>query len=347
MKTPSNHLMRRLGWVWVFPLLAISAIGSNAENVPDPADTVRVELRDGRSFSGKPVGLRDGIVTIRVAIDRGEVERGFPADTVERLHFPDEEITRQVSDLVDRRELVKAIPGLEAMWRPRSAFIAILDPATMKLFAALPAAYLESGDLYRAIGIARRLLPHARGSATRNAIQEAILLGHYKLEMFSESSRLAREWIADQPPFPASALGWKILAQLALRDEDFERVIWVALQPIALADARPIPHIGDCYALAIHALSQQEREDEAALLYREMRDRGLEWPDDPRLADTGSRCAAACEVAAKTNNTTQAPLGGADAEPDLDLRPPEKDLNLPIQQVRKRITPLLPPVPNR
>lgn len=290
---------------------------------------LRIELDDGRSFGGQPVSFRDGIVVLRTQVDSGEVEQGFPERKIVGLDFSDTDAVAKAIALADDGRLAEALPHLEEIWLPRAPFLPLLDQETIGLLAALPAAHLQTGDPYRTIVLAQRLLPHAETPKLQNRIHESILFGHYRLKLYKETETLAREWIRQQPPFPTSALGWKILGDLALREENFEQLTWIALQPIALAGPQRMDHLNGCYGLAIHAFHHLEETERAARLYQEMGARGLEWPPDETLAQTGQRYA---KMASDEPEEEPAP-----AEADLDLRPPEEELNLPIRQVRKSL----------
>lgn len=309
-------------------MLAAPAIAEEDPEDRDLSGLLRVELKNGRSHSGWPVAFKDDLLFLRIRMGGGEVEQGFPREDIARLHFPGSEVEREAAALVQEGHLTEAVEPLELLWRQRAPFLGLLDEESLDLLSALPAAHLAAGDPYRAISLANRLLPRAPSPATHNHLQEAILLGHLDLEFWEEASDLAREWIHGQEDFPDSALGWKILAELALLEEDLDRVLWVALQPIAISGPAPAEHLDSCYALAIHAFHLKEEPVPAVRLYREMtEDLRLMWPGDAKLAETGEiyRLVAEQETAAAEAAT----------EADLDLRPPEDDLNLPIQKIRK------------
>lgn len=289
---------------------------------------IEVELRDGRRHSGHPVSFRDDLLTIRIAAGGGELEQGFPRDTIAKIHFSGAATERTAVALVAEGQLQEAIPFLEGLWRQRAPFLALLDAESLDLLSALPGAQLEGGDAYRAISLAKLLLPHAKSSSISNRLQEAILVGHFDLELFEEADALAHGWIRQQDKFPDSALGWRILAELALAQKDYDRVLWVALQPIAVAGPLPMDNIEDCYALAIHAYHLLEAPEEAAMLFLEMSSLNLPWPQGrPDFAATEEIYRHATEQGPEE----EAPPPG----PDLDLRPPEQDLNLPIRAIRK------------
>lgn len=329
---PATHPIRKPFRQIVLPLLLLALSPVHAESVADELESalsgpVRVELNDGRSFSGQPVAFRDDVLLLRMRIDGGEADRGFPRSDIAEVNFPGEKVVAEAAELLEDGELTEALPLLEAIWRQRAPYMAIVDTPTLELVSALPFVHLETGDPYRAIGLAKNLLPHAADEVA-DTLHEAILLGHYRLEFYKETEELAREWIRAQEEFPASALGWKILADLALREDDFEKVVWIALQPIAIAGPQPVKHLDGCYALAIHAFHEMENPDRAQRLHREMTARGLAWPEDEVLAETGEFYQSKLAEAVAESEA-------AEAEADLDLRPPEEDLNLPLQNVRK------------
>jgi hypothetical protein len=334
MARPKTSRSTPLGWAGLIALLLpflptalLAETSAPPDTVPALGGPIRVELRDGRSQSGQPLSFRDDILMIRTFLDGGAVDQGFPRAHIAQLHFPGDDVVAHAMEWQQAGDLVRALPYLEAIWRQRAPFLQLLPPETTDLLGVLPAAHLETGDPYRAIGLARTLLPHASGEEARNRLHEVILLGHYELEFYQETEELARAWIEGQSDFPRSALGWRILGDLALRADDLAQVRWRVLQPIALAGPEPMAHLAHCYALAIHAFHHQDGESTAAQLHREMMDRHLSWPDAPALAATGEWY--------ETRALREARQRAARAEPDLDLRPPENDLNLPIRKVRK------------
>jgi|SRR5690625_1872410 len=292
---------------------------------------IEIELNDGQTFSGEPVSYRNHVVSIRTIVDGGAFDRGFPADSIASLRFPDEKTVAHARDLIDGEITEETLSVLEKIWLPRAPFLSLLDEETIGLLAHLPGAQLALGDPYRAVGLAQRLLPHAAETESADRIHEVILLGYLKLELWEEAEERAKEWIDEQPRFSQSALGWRVLAELALRNQELEELLWIALQPIAMTGAENIDHLADCYALAIHALFLQEETSRAVELFKEMRERGLNWPKHEKLQETKNEMAELVPV------TSNAEDPDAEAEVDLDLRPPEKDLNLPIDHVRKAI----------
>jgi hypothetical protein len=324
-KTASHRWIRlamMIGGLFLCPLSATRADVTAALSGP-----VRVELTDGRSFSGRPVSFRDDILLLRTQLDGGEVERGFPRAQIRRMHFPGQRLVAEMMEMLDDGRTAEVLPHLEALWRQRAGFLALAEAETIELLAALPATHLDHGDAYRAIALARNLLPHARTPAVADRLHETILIGHYRLEFYDETEKLARDWIRAQHDFPPSALGWRILADLALREEDFAKVVWIALQPIATAGPESSKHLDSCYALAIHAFHKKKSFGRAAQLHREMLDRGLVWPSEETLAETGKFYQSL--IPAESQRKADTP------EPDLDLRPPEEDLNLPLEEIRK------------
>lgn len=309
----------------LLPALEGAGQGDNPESAL--AGPITVKLKDGRSFSGRPISFRDEILTLRSELERGEVEQGFPRSSIARLEFPGQRVVAAAMERIDDGDLTAALPRLEEIWRQRQPFLPLLEPETVELLAWLPFAHLERDDPYRAIGVATKILPHATEAQVKDRLHETMLRGHYELEFFDDAEKLARDWIRDQEDVPTSAFGWKLLGDLALREEDFDRVVWITLQPIAMSGPQPMAHIEGCYALAIHAFHQRDEREGAARLHREMIERELSWPPDKALAETGEFYQSRLAEAVKKK--------AAAAEPDLDLRPPEEDLNLPIRKVRK------------
>lgn len=311
----------------LIPLILLTFL--SVLNASEKAPWIEIELRDGQFFSGEPVSFRNNIVSIRTIVDGGEYDRGFPAESIAALRFADRKTVDQARELIGAEMSEEVLSVLEEIWLPRAPFLSLLDEETIALLAHLPHAHLTAGDPYRAVGLAQRLLPHAVKSQTADQIQEVILLGYLKLELWKEAEERAREWIDAQPRFPRSALGWRVLAELALRDEELEDLLWIALEPIAIASSEKIDHLANCYAFAIHAFLLQEELGKAVDLFKEMHERGFLWPDDKNLRETETEMTKLISASQRENDP--------EPEADLDLRPPEKDLNLPIDQVRRAI----------
>lgn len=306
---------------------------------PDLSGPLRVELHDGRIHSGQPVAFRDDRLYLRTRLGAGEVERGFSRPEIARLHFPGETVAEETARLLSDENRIDALPLLEALWRQRAPFLSLLEKETLQLLAALPESYLDSDDFYGAIAFANRLLPHLTDDRqTAGRLQEAILLSHLHLKMYEETRHMAEDWIRQAENPPNSALGWRILAELALQEHNLDEVIWLSLQPIAFTGPDPMPHLDHCYALAIHAYHAQEKTTQAAVLFSEMQSLGILWPQEERFRETGEIIAEL--VPQKPPSNTEP------ATPDLDLRPPEQDLNLPIQKIRKLLQPDLPEIPS-
>ena len=308
---------------------------------PLPTGPVEVLLRDGRSHRGEPVSLENNLFTVREFLDGGEVEWVIRRETIERVRFPGADTEREARALLDEERHGEAFPLLRALWRQRSPWLELLRETELALLAALPGLYLQRDDPDGAINTARRLRPLLPpGMAGRAPVSEALLQSLTRVDLLDEARQLAREWALEQGRFGGSALGWLVLAELAMNNDDPEEALWLALQPVAFSGPLPMSQLETCYALAARAHDLLGEEDQARALFQEMTVLGLPWPEDrPEWSDTERNLR---EWLDSVREAEAAAEEEAETGADLNLRPPEDDLNLPIQHVRK----LLHPGPN-
>jgi hypothetical protein len=157
-----------------------------------------------------------------------------------------------------------------------------------------------------------------------------MLAGNLALGFNAESKRLAEEWCAQADPSGGSALGWKVLAQLAYDGGDFDRALWVSLQPVVFSSFLPMTHLEDCYALAVAAAHRLDDNTLADRLYRDMRARELAWPQLPGLAAIELQYAQTFDDEGGSHEPPE-PEDEFSAEPTE----PAADLALPLEKVRK------------
>lgn len=290
---------------------------------------VDVELVDGRAYNGRAVAFRDDVLYLRRELPDGEVERGFPSEQIQEIHFPGEEMEILALDMLDEGLLDEAVRVLEAVWRQRAPFLGLLNDRQLAVLYLLPELRLRTGNPGRAIGLAEELLARTGGPDGGLSLRAVTLRAHFALELFAESEALAGEWIEQQGRFPRSAIGWKILAELAIMNEDYDRAAWIALTPVSFAGPFETPFLADCYALGILALHELEEPDRAAVLGLEMHHLRLAWPEEDRFSDLR-------ELYEQTDDEA-AGSATRPGEGDFDLRPPDEDLNLPLRAVRKLV----------
>jgi hypothetical protein len=228
-----------------------------------------------REFRGLLDGFRDGRLFIRAATGGGEVGYSFARDEIAKLQLPGTALEAEIAELWDRGEIREALPRLEALGRQRLRYLPVLNETQRAPLRRLVAASAQFGNPLATLGYVNQLRAVFTADADRALLRDAELDAHLQLGQRDEIRRLATAWCAESDPGGASALGWKILAQLAYDEGDFATARRVALQPIVFSGYLPMEHLEACYALAIGAARKLNDEGHAVLLESEAAERGM------------------------------------------------------------------------
>lgn len=283
---------------------------------------------DGRSFEGTMRVDRAGVLHLDVSADQGSVSYSFNEDNLGGIEFLDAEAVEDGLDAFQRKNYAIAISYLENVHRSRSPFFKLLPVnALAEPSLALGRSYLEVGRFTDATGVAGVLLGGDFSDPTIEAqANEMRLRAFFGLERWEESEILAKRWCAEHEPYDDSALGWWILSEVHLAREKYEEARWISLQPITFSSQFPKAYLQDCFHVAI-ASWLEEAPEQAWKLYQQYQERGYTWPDD-RHMETKLRLASLALSLEEPETTTEDPLS-------IEEGSPKKDLNLPLEKVRK------------
>jgi len=304
-------------------LFTLTASAQTSTFLPTAGEAT-VTNAQGRSFKGELRGYFNGqVVLVSREGDTGEVTRRFNRADVRAIVFPGYELAAAAADHVTNAKWTEARDELETLARQRGPYLEVLSSADLGLFFALVDVRMRTGAEIDGIALARRLGGLEAAADRRSELADAILLGHWQLGLMDEARSLAREWCGRSTLGGSSALGWRILGEIALREGRNEDALWIAMQPIAYASFENPPHLDACYAIAATAAARMDDPALAARLRAGLTDRGLEWP-------TGFR-----EPFLSTDlRSGTLPSPGTSKQPDLHLR---------LDQVRKLIVNPAPP----
>jgi len=278
--------------LFLLSFLVASPLG--AQDVPGLADIrealaqpVELVLKNGNRQTGRIVEWNGETLRLSVRLGAGSAETTFPADEIETIEFPGGEHLRTLHDWMHtpgREE--DALELFRAYYQQRGAYFDLLEPDAFGLFVQYARFAIEQNKPLRAVAIIEVIRPHIEDEAILERLDEELLMAFFLGGMREEAETGAREWIREAEPAGDSALGWRILAELHFRDENYEDAFWTALHPVAFSNQLPMEHLDVCYALAILAGGEIRLDDEPERLAREMRDRGFAWPGDiPILRD--------------------------------------------------------------
>jgi len=298
-------------------LLALPASAQSNAFLPTAGEAT-VTNAQGRAFKGELRGFTGGqVVLMSREGDAGEVTRRFNAADVRSIAFPGYELVATAADHVSNERWQEARDALETLARQRGPYLEVLNASDLGLFFALVDVRMRTGAEIDGIALARRLLQLEAASDRRAELADMILLGHWQLGLVDEARSLAREWCAGAKLGGPSALGWRILGEIALREARPDDALWIAMQPVAFASFESPPHLDACYAIATIAAWRMADEPLARRLRAAMDERALAWPAGFAEPDLSA--------AARAGNL---PAPGSSKKPDLHLS---------LDQVRKLV----------
>jgi len=334
-----NTILRRLSLPLVISvaLVALHASASDAtaeldrQLAREPAEIVTMA---GRTVRGTLDGFRDGRLHVRRAIDGGEVGHSFAPAEIARLTMPGLELEADALELLDRGDIDRAMPVLEALGRHRIRYLPVLDASRQRFLWLLVEHGPAAGDPPTVLGVVRAMAPIADTPEKQVLLLEAGLEIALRMDTGDDAQDLARRWCLAADPSGRSALGWRVLAAAAYQRGDYESVRWLALQPVTFAGHLAMRDLDRCYALAIAAADRQGDVAHARLLRREMAARHLPWPDDPGLAALGEHYA--------TTDPDQPAHAFFPPEPLTPIRP-SSSTEPTLDQARRLFLPPPPP----
>ena len=322
----------------VAALFLVTALPAAAQST-DPAaldlqlarEEAVVVTTANRTFRGLLDGTREGRLFIRHITEGGEVGYSFAPEDVREFNPPGTKLANEAIDLWERRELDDALPLLEAIGRQRLRYLPLLNREQRQPLFALVAAANESGDARAAIAYVSLLRPHVTTDREAAELRDAELNAYLNLGLTDETRVLAEAWCASADAIEGSALGWKILARLEFDAGNFDRALWIALQPIVSSTYLPLKELDRCYVLAIASADALDDPATALRLYREMNARGLAWPGDRKFNAVALRYAT---LSASTDSASELPT---ENQTTAATSPPIDSEMLTFGEIRKLV----------
>lgn len=287
---------------------------------------------EGRSFQGQVQLMPDLTLELSVEADAGSVVYTFTKDSIAGIELLDAENLEDGLEAYENHQYEVAVTYLEPIHRTRSPLVRVY-PKTSLIEPSLVLAetYLNLNRFADAAGIAGNLLAtDFEESRIHRSANEVLLKAFFGLKRWDESELLAKRWCKENDPSGESALGWWILSQVHLERSELTKALWVSLQPITFSSQYPKAYLQECYHVAIAAWIDESPE-EALRLYRDYQSRAYEWPSD-QMENVYYRL-----VSLNLGAEKSAPI----EEPNplvIEEGAPEKDLNLPLETVRKLTT---------
>lgn len=312
----------------IFGLWTTVALSTQRDDRPDPlAHQATLITTTGKVYRGWLDGYRHSRVRLRLAADQGEVIYQFGGEEIRSLIFPgtdavDEAVTATATDAIP-----PSIDLLEDTWSRRAPYLPVLDHSNRAPLLLYAEVLLENGRALEAISRARRLAGIELDPGEAERMDQVIIEGFETAGLHEEARVLAEEWCRTHLPSGSSALGWAVLARLALREENWDEALWLGLHPIAFGHDGRVTGLADCYGAATAAALELGDNAEAVSLINEMHQRGIPWPhENPLLVRAG----ALIESARMESN-----LDLDDALADQTEGPPIPDPWLTLEAIRR------------
>jgi hypothetical protein len=255
-----------------------------------------VVTQGGRVYRGWLDGYRSQRVRLRVPADEGEAIYQFSVDAIRSLIFPRTQKADEALAALEMDPDADVLGVLEETWSERIAYMPALDRPNRAPLLAYAEALLKDGHPLEAVARGRRLKGIALDTDERERMDTVVIVGHEQAGLLEEASILAEVWCQGHEASGSSVLGWVILARQALRQEAWDEAIWLALHPIAFGHDATVSDLDMCYGAAIAANLNLENAEQAVVLFNEMQERGIQWPDEEPLLERASAILAQAMV---------------------------------------------------
>jgi tetratricopeptide (TPR) repeat protein len=246
----------------------------------DLQQPITLHLENSRSIHGHSIDVSGDQLQVATSEGAGEIIYTFNINEVRSFSIPGESYKTLAIEWIEAGDSENALELLELLYQQRSKLIPLLPAAESHFFIYYVDLILDSPNPARAIAISQRLTPQISNPAALRALDDAILESYNSLQLYDLARPLAEAWVADRDPNNDSALGYYALGAAHLRAEEYEAALELALTPIVFSSPVPKDKLAHCYAVAISAALELRDKPYALVLYHEMRERALTWPDD-------------------------------------------------------------------
>ena len=285
---------------------------------------------EGRQFEGEMTVVDESTIQLEVAAGAGAVSYLFRKDKIQTIDFFDTEQIEEGLEALSHGRYEAAVEVLGPVHRQRSPFFRLYPlEALAEPSLALGEAYFQAGRFVEALGLAGTLLAVDIAEPRMHAESNQLMLrSYFKLERWEETEILAKRWCENHDPAEDSALGWWILGETHLAAGDWKAARWAGLLPITFSSQYPKPFLEQCYPVVIQSWLLDGNPKKALRVYREFMDRKLVWPEEK------DNLRASMEEMLGERDQILPPTSTGPAL-QISQGRPEKDLNLPLESVRK------------
>jgi len=293
--------------ILALPTLITAAIPPDELEVIDAElhQPIAVHLINGRTIPGHSIDVSGNYIQVATSEGAGEIIHTFNVNEVRDFTIPGESYKTLAVEWIDAGESDNAMQLLQLLYLQRVKIIPLLPAAESHFFIYYVDLILQSDNPARAIAVTGILKPQISHPAALRLLEDAVLDSYNSLKLYDQARPLTQAWLATRNPYGDSALGYYTHSADLLRSEDFSGALDTALQPIVFSMPNPPNKLAHCYAAAISSAMGLRDPDYAIILYREMLERSLTWPQTDPTFDAPFK--QLNEHLKKINNTKKNP----------------------------------------
>jgi hypothetical protein len=293
--------------ILALPTLITAAIPPDELEVIDAElhQPIAVHLINGRTIPGHSIDVSGNYIQVATSEGAGEIIHTFNVNEVRDFTIPGESYKTLAVEWIDAGESDNAMELLQLLYLQRVKIIPLLPAAESHFFIYYVDLILQSDNPARAIAVTGILKPQISHPAALRLLEDAVLDSYNSLKLYDQARPLTQAWLATRNPYGDSALGYYTHSADLLRSEDFSGALDTALQPIVFSMPNPPNKLAHCYAAAISSAMGLRDPDYALILYAEMLERALTWPQTDPTFDAPFK--QLNEHLKKINNTKKNP----------------------------------------
>jgi hypothetical protein len=243
-----------------------------------------INLKNGRIITGHIRQVVNEQLQIVSSEGIGEAIFKFNLDEISEIGLPGDTYKEQSVEWMEMGKLEAARKLMEVLFKQRASLLPVLKPEEVHFFINLIHLNIALVNPARSIAIDELLRPHLIEQRAIDVLDDARLDSYNKLKLYKKARPLAEKWIIDRQPDDRSAIGYYIVSAEHLRSREPEKALEMALKPIAFSSYLKVEKLAHCYSVAIGAALDLRENKYAQILYKEMQNRDLVWPEDEMLA---------------------------------------------------------------
>ena len=241
-------------------------------------DTQLLVLSNGKEIKGYASGLEEGRLLFKDQRSPSSISYSFAVDEVHHLRFSEATRRLQIQSHIAQQQYQSAYDLLSPLYQQQSPYFAFMAKQDIQYFQNYVEAAYHTKHFYTAAGVAAKVLDYLNSKVYQQQLRELELLAHLNLPLKPKIFELATQWLDHNPSHGDSALGWYVLSILAYSNQEFEKALSLALEPISQSTFLPMKYLGHCYAIATKAAENLQYHKECQILLSEMSQRKINWP---------------------------------------------------------------------